>query len=71
MNWGPIWGSVAEKGMKECCDEAGGCNVVVHVDDVGPVGVAINYDEEIISAEVNYLKWSKWFWFHREWLLGK
>ena len=53
-----------------------GCGVVAHVEDVRPVGVAVDYDEEFtpcIRAEVDckFLKWSGWSWFRNKWLLGK
>ena len=69
-----VWCSCATKCVEEGSGELRGCSVVTHVDDVRPVGVAVDDDEEVlpcIRTEVhcNFLKRSGWSWLRDNWLL--
>ena len=69
-----VWCSCATECVEEGGGELGRGGVVTHVDDVRPVGVAVDSDKEgvpCVRAEVhcNFFKRSGWSRFHDDRLL--
>ena len=45
-----IWCSCATEGIEEGSDEVRGGGAAAHVNDVGPVSVAVDDDKEVLSC---------------------